>query len=168
VHGEALHGEALHGEAAPAWAHWLEASALGVMAREGAWAYPIANGLHVIGIAVLFGAILAFDLRTLGAAGRAVPLAAAAGLLLPLARAGFALAVATGFVLLAADASHVVENPAFQAKVALIALALANVLLFHWLGPIDRPPGAALRLSAAASIALWSAVLGCGRLIAYL
>ena len=168
LHDQALHGGSMHGEAAPAWAHWLEASALGVMAREGAWAYPIANGLHVIGLAVLFGAILAFDLRVVGLAGRAVPLAALGGLLLPLARAGFVLAVASGFVLLAADATHVVVNPAFQAKLVLIALALANVALFHRLGPLERPPGAALRLSAAASILLWTAVLGCGRLIAYL
>lgn len=159
----------MHGEDAPAWAHWLEASALGAFARSEGWTYAVANTLHVLGVATLFGAILAYDLRMLGLAGRALPLAAAAGLLLPLARAGFAVALPSGLVLLAADASHVAVNPAFRVKAALIALALLNVLAFHALarrgGAGDDAP--ALRASALLSLALWPAVIACGRLIAY-
>ncbi|WP_135468222.1 DUF6644 family protein [Crenalkalicoccus roseus] len=156
----------MHGEDAPAWAHWLEASALGVLARSEGWTYAAANTLHVLGLAALFGAILAFDLRVLGAA-RAVPLPAAAGLLLPLARLGFALALLSGLVLLAADATHVAVNPAFRAKLAFLALALLNVLAFH---AMERrgAPEPARRLSAAASLLLWVAVIASGRLIAYL
>ena len=155
----------MHGEDAPAWAHWLEASALGVLARSEGWTYAIANTLHILGVAMLFGAILAYDLRVLGAV-RALPLSAVAALLLPIARLGFGIAALSGVLLLAADASHVALNPAFQVKAVLISLALLNVLAFHVLARHDG--GGVLRASAAASLALWPAVIACGRLIAYL
>lgn len=156
----------MHGEDAPAWAHWLEASALGAWARSEGWTYAVANVLHVLGVAALFGAILAYDLRVLGAA-RSLPLPTAATLLLPLARTGFLLAVLSGAVLLAADASHVAVNPAFQAKAVLLAAALLNILAFHALQ--QRGTGRhVLRVSAALSLALWTGVIAAGRLIAYL
>ena len=36
----------------------LEASPLGALARGNVWLYPIANTLHVLGAALLVGAIL--------------------------------------------------------------------------------------------------------------
>ena len=44
-----------------------------------------------------------------------------AQLLLPISRFGFVLAICMGFLLFSADAAHVVGNPAFQAKLLLIA-----------------------------------------------
>ncbi|HEY5794502.1 MAG TPA: DUF2214 domain-containing protein, partial [Bosea sp. (in: a-proteobacteria)] len=96
-----------------------------------------------------------------------------AALLLPVSRAGFALAVTMGFLLFSADATHVIGNPAFQVKLALIALALAVVAAAH-AGPWRRladwgetaPPAA--RVTAFASLVLWLAVVCAGRLIAYL
>ena len=157
----------MHGADAPAWAHWLEASALGAFARAGGWGYAAANTLHVLGVAALFGALLAYDLRVLGVARAAIPVQSAAALLLPLARGGFALAALSGLVLLAADASHVAVNPAFRAKAALLGLALLNVAALHALGGRDLRPGV-LRAAAALSLALWVGVIACGRLIAYL
>jgi len=159
----------VHGENAPAWAHWLEASALADLARTSIWLYPATSVLHVLGIAVLFGAILAFDLRILGA-GPTLPLAASARLLLPLARGGFAVAVPSGFVMLAADATHVAVNPAFQVKLALLVCGLLNVLAFHrWALPdvAVMSPSALARVSAGLSLALWPSVILCGRMIAY-
>lgn len=153
---------------APGWAAWLEASALGAVARDSLWLYPIASIAHVLGIALLVGSIVAFDLRTLGAA-RAVPFAAAARLVLPIARTGFAVIVVSGVVMLAADATHVVTNPAFQVKALLLALALANVLAFHRIAwPAEgAEPGALARRLAACSALLWLGVASSGRAIAY-
>jgi len=153
---------------APAWAVWLEASGLGEVARNSLWLYPIASVLHVLGIAVLVGGILAFDLRVLGAA-RQIPLAAAARLLLPLARGGFAVAVVAGLVMLAADATHLAANPAFFVKAMLLLAACANVVLFHAILPRDlaMPTGGFVRASAAGSAVLWLSVAASGRAIAY-
>ena len=92
--------------------------------------YPAVEILHIIGFVVLVGSILALDLRMLGL-GRAIAIAPMAQLLLPLSRFGFLLAISMGFLLFSADASHVVRNPAFQAKLLLIAAALVNVVIAH-------------------------------------
>jgi len=153
---------------AGAWAVWLEASALGAAARESLWLYPVVSVLHVLGIALLVGGIVAFDLRVLGVA-TAMPLAAAGRLILPLARAGFALAAVSGVVMLAADASHLVTNPAFLVKGALLLLAGANVAVFHGLAQreLAAPTGGLARASAACSAVLWLSVAATGRAIAY-
>lgn len=157
-----------HGEAAigPGWAVALEASALGRFAREDALLYPLASVLHVLGVGLLVGAILAFDLRVLGF-GRAIPLDAAAGLLLPLARFGFLLLLVSGPVMLAADATALASNPAAWAKAGLIGLALANVAVFHRLVAARGEPRPALRLSAVVSALAWLGAAACGRAIAY-
>ena len=96
-----------------------------------------------------------------------------AQLLLPLSRFGFLLAISMGFLLFSADASHVVRNPAFQAKALLIAPALVTVVIAH-AGPWRRiatwgdeaPAGA--KVTAFVSLLLWLGVVCAGRLIAYL
>jgi hypothetical protein len=154
--------------AAPAWAAWLEASSLGAAARDSLWLYPVVSVLHVLAIAVLVGGILVFDLRVLGA-GAGIPLAAAGRLILPLARAGFVVAALSGVVMLAADASHLVTNPAFLVKGALLLLAGANVVLFHGLAQrtVEAPVSSLARVSAACSAVLWLSVAATGRAIAY-
>ena len=140
--------------------------------RGSIWLYPAVECLHILGFALLVGAIAAFDLRTLRAAE---PFAAAEGLapqLLPVARAGFALAAPMGLLLFATEATAYVRNPAFLAKLALVALALVNVAWFHArLAVVRRGERRAttgvLRLGAGLSLALWVATLLAGRLIAY-
>jgi len=96
-----------------------------------------------------------------------------AQLLLPLSRAGFLLAISMGFLLFSADASHVVKNPAFQAKLLLIAAALINVGIAH-AGPWrhieswrDEEASGAAKALALMSLVLWLGAICAGRLIAY-
>lgn len=134
--------------------------------------YPAAEILHIIGFVLLVGSIIALDLRLLGI-GRAIAIQPLARLLLPLSRIGFVVAIGMGFLLFSADAAHVVRNPAFQAKLLLIAAALLNILIAH-AGPWRRlaagwdgetPAGA--KVTAYASLLLWLSTLTAGRLIAY-
>jgi hypothetical protein len=162
-----------HGAGGPAWALALEDSALGEAVRQSLWIYPAANVLHVLAVAVMVGSIVAFDLRVLGAV-RTIPVGSLARLLLPLAASGFAVALATGVPMFAADASAVWNNPVFPYKLGLIGLGIANIAVFH-LGPLrsvdawgahGRSPGLAVG-GAAVSILGWGAVAALGRLIAY-
>ena len=150
----------------------LQESALGHAMRSSPALYPAVEILHIIGFVVLVGSILALDLRMLGL-GRAIAIAPMAQLLLPLSRFGFLLAISMGFLLFSADASHVVRNPAFQAKLLLIAAALVNVVIAHrgpwrrvalWHG--EAPAGA--KVTALVSLLLWLGVVCAGRLIAYM
>jgi len=157
---------------APAWASALEASALGAFVRDSSWLYPTANLVHILGIAILLGAILALDLRLLGLGRGSIALPGAARYLSPLAAAGLALAIPGGFLLFAADAGPMAAHPVIQAKAVLIAFGLLNVALFHalWWRRLDvwgSAPPVAGRVMALLSMALWLAAAACGRLAAY-
>ena len=146
----------------------LEQSSLGAAARGSAWLYPLANLGHVLGAALLVGAIVTFDIQVLR---RAKNVGVIARAVTPVAAFGLILQVASGTVLLAADAMPMVVNPAFRFKMAMFALGLINVAVFRWRfggslkaeGPLD---GAAWL--AAVSLASWLLVLLAGRFIAYL
>jgi hypothetical protein len=149
----------------------LQESALGHAMRSSPALYPAVEISHIVGFVVLVGSILALDLRVLGL-GRAIPIQPMAQLVLPLSRAGFLLAISMGFLLFSADAAHVVKNPAFQAKLLLIAAALVNIVIAH-AGPwrrVERWGGEAPRAAKATallSLVLWLGVVCAGRLIAY-
>jgi hypothetical protein len=157
-----------HGLAAtaPAWAMAVERSAVGQALRTSLWLFPAVETLHILGLALLVGAIATFDLRVIRA-GPGLDLARWERAVLPVARAGFLLAVPMGLLLFTTEATAYARNPAFQLKLLLILAALANIALFHRLRNRAGMLTAGLRLAAALSLALWLAVLACGRLIAY-
>lgn len=152
---------------------WLEGTAVAQVVRGGAWAYASVEIAHICGLAVLVGAAAMFDLRLLGISS-GMSVTQAARHLLPWAWVGFGVAALSGFLLFAANASQLFENPAFRLKALLIALAGLNAFAFH-VGPFGivekwdrgvRPPPAA-KAAAVVSLALWVAIVACGRLIAY-
>jgi len=140
--------------------------------REHAWLYPAVETLHILGFAVLVGAVAMFDLRLLGF-GRQLPVKALARHLLPWSAGSMLLLVVpTGLLLFVADPAALLANRVFLLKLGLIALAGLNALAFH-LGPYGgadawtgRAPARAL-LHALLSLGLWIAVIACGRLLAY-
>jgi hypothetical protein len=147
----------------------LEHSTLGHVARHSAWAYLIANLLHVLGAAFVVGAIAVFDgallVRRYDDAARIGRIA------VPLAAAGVVLQVPTGFTLLAAEASKLGINPAFYAKMLFLAVGFANVAAFHGRFGRDLRGGTLderARVLAAISLAAWILTLFAGRMIAYL
>jgi hypothetical protein len=154
---------------------WLEASRIGHAMREsGVWTYGIVNLGHILGIAILFGAILILDLRMLGA-WRGLPLAALSRACVTVAVVGFLLAVMTGILMLATKAGDYIGNPFLLIKFPAIALALINVLLLHrsaaWqahhvrgLQPREQNR---LAIHAALSLGLWLTVITAGRMIGY-
>lgn len=150
----------------------LEATALATSLRGSTFAYPLVNAGHIVGIALLFGAIAAFDLRLMGA-WRGVPVAALARVLVPVAAAGLALAALAGSLLFIVKATDYAASAFFQAKMALLALGLANVAVYHALraraGPEAAAPGSIVlrRLLGATSLTVWLAVLVLGRLVGY-
>ncbi|BBK35045.1 hypothetical protein STAQ_01230 [Allostella sp. ATCC 35155] len=153
-----------------AWATAIEKSAAGDLIRGSVWIYPWSNVLHVLGVALLLGAIAALDLRLLGVL-RATRPADAAALLLPVAKVGFALALPTGLVLFVAEAGPIVGNPIFLAKFAAIGIGIANIVLFHRgrfrdVASWEGVPASA-RLAALVSLAAWTAAAICGRYAAY-
>lgn len=149
----------------------LEASGLGVWARNSHVGYPLANVLHLLGLVMLVGGIGVLDLRLAGLFRR-LPPATLARALIPLAAIGLLILAPSGFVMFSADAKSLIHSQAFQAKLVLIGLALLNVAGFHLLwrrtiGTWAEVVPAPARAMAIASLGLWLGAATLGRLIAY-
>lgn len=141
--------------------------------RQVTWAYPAVETVHIIAIAALVGSVLLVDLRVLGVS-RMLPASALMRHALPVAWIAFALAAATGILLFLAHAADLIGNRVFVVKMCLIAAAGANTAAFHggaWarvqLWEVGRAAPPPARLFAGLSIAIWVAVIACGRWIAY-
>jgi hypothetical protein len=153
---------------------WLERSSLGEAVRTTPLVYSSLESVHILGIALLVGPALAFDLRLLGAGRQMLPVTAAARHLLPLARFGFTIAVTSGLMLFVSGAVAVGNSGAAPWKLGLLIIAGINIAVFHqgayrrvddW--DIDVPTPARARIAATVSILVWSAVIAAGRLLAY-
>jgi hypothetical protein len=154
---------------------WLEGSGLGQLMRSsGVWAYGSVNLVHILGVATLFGSVLALDLRLLGV-WRRVPLAAIETPTVPLALCGFVLAVASGAALISTNGSEYLGNPFLIIKFSAIGLALANVIAVQfvpaWRTRAVEPHGPRQRLAlgviGGASLACWLSAVAAGRMIGY-
>ena len=131
-----------------------------------AFAYPLLEVLHIVGIAMLLGSLLLLELRVWGLGG-ALPLEPLARLALPLTLAGFALAATTGSLMFASQPGDLIANRVFVIKMGLVMLAGLNAASFHARGGLRRVDRLA-RAQTLLSVGIWLAVIVCGRWIAYL
>lgn len=161
-----------HAASGHPWLLALEHSQLGAAMRQSLVFYPAAEIIHILGFILLVGSIAGFDLRLLGLT-RSLPVLPFSRHAVPLAVAGLCVAIPSGLLLFATEASSIAVNPAFQLKLACVAVGLLNAVLFH-IGPWrsmavwNAVPPVAARVGAVISLVAWcGAVIG-GRLIAYL
>jgi hypothetical protein len=151
----------------------MEDNPLATWLRSSAWGYPAVETLHILGLALLFGTAVAFDLRLLNMPS-SPPVDGVARFLLPLARIGFALAVVSGLVLFMMQARTFGVMPLFFVKMAAVAVAVTNTIVFHrgiftsvrrWSETPSTPRRA--RIAAVVSLVCWTLALVCGRFLAY-
>lgn len=159
----------------PLLAEWLQALAATAPAdffRDSTSAYAALNAAHIFSIGLVVGSIVTLDLRLLGLF-RSFPLEGLAAPLTRMAAAGLLFAVMTGFVLFSVRPIAYAQNPAFLAKVALVALGVGNALLLHtgraWDEAISGGEiGDSVRAAALRSILIWMAAVLAGRWIGFL
>ncbi|MDX3907133.1 MAG: DUF2214 domain-containing protein [Pigmentiphaga sp.] len=150
---------------------WLEGLPHATVLRHSGTAYLFVNAAHIASIGLLLSSIVCLDLRLLGAF-RSVPLAAVGPFLSRMAGTGLLLAVVTGFWLFSVRATEYAGNPAFLAKLGLLALGLLNAVVLHagpgWRRALagSRVPWLA-RVQAAGSAAVWLAAVVAGRWIGF-
>ena len=134
--------------------------------------YPFVNAGHILSLAVLVGSIATLDLRVLGSF-RAVPLAHLGPVLSRMAAIGLGFTLVTGFLLFSVRPAAYAQNPAFLAKLVLMALGILNAAVVHRLsywrtatrGGEVHP---SLKVSAGLSLTIWISAVICGRWIAFI
>lgn len=132
------------------------------------WVYPTLSALHILGIGMLIGSILAVDLRLLRVLGPALD--DALSLLVRMALCGFALAATTGLLLAAVRISTYLGNPAFLAKMAVLLAAGLNAVWLRMSAGHELPAmvGSWRAVRAAIlSTTLWVGAVFAGRWIAF-
>lgn len=158
-----------------ALAEQIEASAIGVAIAESRYAYPVIEGVHLIGLSISIGLIFLTDLRLMNVFLKRVPLQDMLRHLRPFVIGGFIAVFVSGGLLFWSAAARMLESPAFVAKMAFMVLAGINALYFE-LVIAQREPvkqnhsivPSSVRYSGFASLSLWTLVVVCGRLIPYL
>jgi len=133
--------------------------------RAHVWAYPALEVVHIVGIALLLGNLVALEIRVWGGAA-ALPVKALARLSLGIALAGFALAAASGLLMFATQPAELLANRSFVLKMGLLTAAGCNAAWFHGRGSLDKLDPVA-RIQMLVSTAIWLGVVACGRWIAY-
>ncbi len=152
----------------------LADSWLGQVANGQFWMWPFLENLHFIGLSAMVGGLLVIDLRVIGIGpARFIPMKPALSLI-PYLMAAFAINLVTGTIFFVAAPFSYYYNPAFQWKIALIAIAGINALWF-WFGehsklcaiPEDEDTPIAAKMIAGISLVLWAGVIILGRLLPY-
>jgi len=137
--------------------------------------FPFLESIHVIAAAFVVGTILMVDLRLLGIAAVKYSISTLSKELVPWTWGAFVITTITGLgMFITRAASHVV-NPAFQWKMALLALAGANMAYFHFrvyknIAQWDNaaPTPIQLKIVGSLSLFLWSGVMLAGRWIGHI
>lgn len=130
------------------------------------WAYPLLEVVHIWGIALVIGNLMALEVRVWGAAAN-LPVLPLARLSLVLVSIGFTLAAGSGLLMLATQAEELLTNRAFLIKMLLLMLAGSNAAWFHGRQSLQKLDLTA-RLLMLLSLVLWIGILLAGRWIAYL
>jgi hypothetical protein len=153
---------------------WLAATPLGHLLQAHQWMVPAIQTIHILCIAIVFPAMALFCLRLVLLAGSSRHLTETARRRLPWAWWALLALLATGALLIFAEPTRELPNPAFQAKMAMLVAAL---VLTAWcqgsgnrgaagkrfaLGPV------AVRIAGGCALVLWVGILVAGRWIAYM
>ncbi len=149
--------------------HWLQYSRLLVAMRSSSWIFPVIASVHLMGLALLGGAVLVVDLRLLGLGLRRQPVAQIARDAERWLLVSLAVLLPTGllqFMCFAATKYYYLR--AFWVKMAALLLALVFTFAVRrkvvmtdemLMSPVWN------KLVAAVSLSLWSTVAIAGRLI---
>ena len=153
---------------------YFENSGLADNIRENDLLFPLIESVHVVAICLVFGSILAIDLRLLGLASIRQSVSRVTSGIFPLTWSAFAVAGASGALLFISNATKYLGNGYFVAKIFLICAAGLNMAIFHAISAGDLPkwenektlPRQA-QLAGGLSILLWVSVVTCGRWIGF-
>jgi len=152
----------------------LESSGLATKIRDSLYLFPLIESTHVIGLTMVFGTIAIIDLRLLGIASTRRPFSRIASDVLKWTWLAFALTVITGLLMFITNAGVYYNNFFFRSKMAVLAVAGINMLLFELtagrrVNEWDKNPAAPLsgKTVAVVSLVLWITVIFLGRWIGF-
>lgn len=136
---------------------------MSVAIRDSAWAYPIIESVHVLGLCLL-GMVILMDLRVLGFALTPVPAAEVASDLTPWMTAGVVVMIASGILTFLNNPVEYYTNTVFRTKMLMLLLLAVNAWVLRAGRSQQRRKAAVART---VSLVLWAGIILAGRMITY-
>ena len=147
---------------------WLQHTSISTALRRSDWAVMALESVHLLGLALLGGAVCIVALAALRPAGlRGLSVATLSKGLRPLFGAGLLLMAASGALIVVAMPYKYYLNTAFRLKMALLVLAIAATAWLLGMGQDIVPSGRQRGLAVFCAL-LWLGVGVGGRLIGFL
>lgn len=149
---------------------WCENAGIGQAIRASTWLFPVIEGIHLLGLCVIGGAVLLVDMRLLGLGLRRQPIAELARDSRPFLIGSLPVMLITGLLLFSSEAVKCYYSVAFWFKMTSLLLAIIFTFTVRQrvtseddtrIGPIKG------RLVALISLVLWSGVGWGGRWIGF-
>jgi len=149
---------------------WCEATALGTAIRMSPWAFAVIESVHLLGLAVIGGAVLLVDLRMLGFGLRDQAIAEIARAAFPWLVGSLIVMLLTGVGLFLSEPMKCYASGPFWVK--MISLGLAMLFTFTIRRKVTMADETRVRsiwfkLVALVSLTLWFGVGAGGRWIGF-
>jgi hypothetical protein len=139
---------------------WLENTSLSTAIRESAWAFPIIETVHALGLC-LFGMAVLVDLRLLNLALTRLSASEVAAQLRSWAGAGIVVVIVSGVLTFLNAPVDYYNDRFFRIKVLMLLLVALNAWLFRT-GAVRH-----VAVTRTLSLVLWAGIVVTGRLISY-
>jgi hypothetical protein len=162
------------GATAHRWAEMIANTPLSLWLQEHLWVVPTSQSLHIAVLSVVYASALIISLRLLGVGRQGRPISLLMSTLSPWMYGALLRLLFTGAVQTIAEPLRQFVTPAFWLKMCMIVVIVVCTVIFdrsvrrrseRWSATDANPLWA--RLFALSSLALWTAIVVCGRLIGY-
>ena len=146
----------------------LERGPIGDTIRNSYWLFPAIEAVHLIGLALLGGAVIVVDLRLLGMGLTRQSIKQVTASASPYLLGGLTIMFATGIPLALSEMIKLYYNRSFWVKVTALTIALVfTYTIKHPLIRTELAPRVVLFLFGLVSLTLWFTVAGAGRWIGF-
>lgn len=155
------------------FANWLAATEWSISLHESFYMWNWMESTHVLFLMTSLGLLVVIDLRMLGLWMSDVPASKIAARLVTPMLISFVIMAISGAILFTSIPVRYTHSLWFRLKLLLLLVAAINAILLHrnmnksvatW--DMDKVAPKRIRFGAALSLALWVAIVICGRFIA--
>jgi uncharacterized membrane protein SirB2 len=157
------------------FSNWLAATPASAQIQDVGWIIPTVQTIHILSIAIVMSSMLLINLRVLGVISRTQGLDAVARRFLPWIWFTLIVLALSGGTLIVGEPGRSLQNPAFIAKMSMLAAVIVLTLSFQrglhrdarfWEASRGRRVGG--KMLAVLSLCLWVGIVFAGRWIAYI
>ena len=152
---------------------WLDHTVVGTAIRESTLVFPVLEGSHLLGLALMMAPVIMYDLRLTGLLWTKDPVSKVKAQFMPITLAGFGLMVSTGILLFWSEPVKCYNSTYFRIIVVALILAGINAGVHEFTDhdtsawDMTFPMPSRAKVAGYTSLFMWTIVIFAGRYTAY-